>query len=185
MTWRPLLLSVALFLTACAARGPGASASAGWPAPPPLFLNVPFFSQQDNLCGPAALASVLHYWRDTTTVEEISRAIYLPQLKGTLGIDLAHFARDKKFNAAFYNGSLADVRRHLERGIPLVAFLNLGYRLFPAGHFVVLTGLDERKEEVIVHSGLEPNKPIAYKDFMAAWKKTEYWTLEVVPPGSG
>ncbi|HLG21495.1 MAG TPA: C39 family peptidase [Candidatus Manganitrophaceae bacterium] len=147
-----------------------------------LLLDVPFFPQQENLCGPASLASILHYWNEKTPVEEIARAVYLPKLKGSLGIDLARFARDKNFKAEYYNGSLSDLRGHLARGVPVIAFLNLGNRLFPAGHFVAVTGLDERREEVIAHSGTEPNKRIPYKVFIAAWEKTRFWTLRVTPP---
>ncbi len=116
-------------------------------------------------------------------MEEVTRAVYLPELNGALGIDLTHFARKKGMRAESYAGSLSDIKDHLSRGIPLVAFLNLGGRVFPVGHFVVITGLDETRQEVIVHSGSEENKPIPYETFIAAWEKTHYWTLQVLPPG--
>lgn len=147
-----------------------------------LLLDVPFFPQPEGLCGPSSLASVLHFWKKTTSVEEIKEAIYLPQLNGTLGIDLTRFARGEGFLAHSFTGSLAQLRERLAEGIPLIAFLNLGNRLFPAGHFIVVTGIDEKREEVIAHSGSEANKPIPYQTFLAAWKKTDYWTLQVLPP---
>ena len=166
-----------LFSSACAATAKGPSASG-----PALQLKVPYFPEQVGLCGPASLASVLNYWREETTVEEVARAVYLPQLNGVLGIDLTHFARQKGMRAESYTGSLSDIKEHLSRGVPLIAFLNLGVRVFPVGHFVVITGLDEAREEVIVHSGTEANKPIPYQTFIAAWEKTHYWTLQVLPP---
>ncbi|HZR47825.1 MAG TPA: C39 family peptidase [Candidatus Manganitrophaceae bacterium] len=150
-----------------------------------LLLDVPFFPQPEGLCGPASLASVLHFWKRTTSVEEIKEAIYLPRLNGTLGIDLTHFARKEGFLADSFTGTLPALRERLAEGIPLIAFLNLGNRLFPVGHFIVVTGIDERREEVIAHSGSEPNKPIPYQTFLAAWKKTDYWTLQIVPPHGG
>lgn len=118
-------------------------------------------------------------------MEEVTRAVYLPELNGALGIDLTHFARKKGMQAESYAGNLSDIKDHLSRGIPLIVFLNLGGRVFPVGHFVVITGLDERRGEVIAHSGSEENKPIPYQTFIAAWEKTDYWTLQVLPPRSG
>lgn len=170
-----------LFLTLVSACAPGQMRS---PSPEALRLNVPYFPQQVGLCGPASLTSVFHYWREEISVEEVTRAVYLPELNGALGIDLTHFARKKGMRAESYAGSLPDIKKHLSQGIPLIAFLNLGGRVFPVGHFVVITGLDETREEVIVHSGSEENKPIPYPTFVAAWEKTNYWTLQVVPRSS-
>lgn len=170
-----------LFLALVSACAPGQMRS---PSPEALRLNVPYFPQQVGLCGPASLTSVFHYWREEISVEEVTRAVYLPELNGALGIDLTHFARKKGMRAESYAGSLPDIKRHLSQGIPLIAFLNLGGRVFPVGHFVVITGLDETREEVIVHSGSEENKPIPYQTFVAAWEKTKYWTLQVVPRSS-
>jgi len=155
--------------------------------PPSLFLTVPFLDQEDRLCGPASLAAVLHYWqnktgRPETPLSEITRATFLPALGGALGADLARFARGAGFAAAPYSGDLADLRAHLADGRPSIVFLNLGYRRFPAGHFVVVTGIDVRG--VIAHSGAQPNAHFAYDDFMAAWAKTDYWTLTLRPKDS-
>jgi ABC-type bacteriocin/lantibiotic exporter with double-glycine peptidase domain len=150
-----------------------------------LLLDVPFFPQPEGLCGPASLASVLHFWKKKTSVEEIKQAVYLPQLNGTLGIDLTRFARNEGFIANSFAGTLSQMRERLSEGIPLIAFLNLGTQLFPVGHFIVVTGIDEKREEVIAHSGSEANKPIPYQTFLAAWKKTDYWTLQVSPSDRG
>lgn len=154
------------------------------PASGALQLEVPYFPQQVGLCGPASLTSVLKYWREEISVEEVTRAVYLPELKGALGMDLTRFARKMGMRAESYAGSLPDIKDHLSQGIPLIAFLNLGGRVFPIGHFVVITGIDETREEVIVHSGSEENKPISYQTFIAAWEKTNYWTLQVLPSRS-
>lgn len=184
ITLRPLLLISLFLLIACSptARIAPSEGAAGSTREGRLLLDVPFFPQPEGLCGPASLASVLHFWKRTTSVEEIKEAVYLPRLNGALGIDLTHFARKEGFLAESFTGSLAQLRERLAEGIPLIAFLNLGNRLFPVGHFIVVTGIDEAREEVIAHSGSEANKAIPYQTFVAAWKKTDYWTLQIVPP---
>ncbi len=150
-----------------------------------LVLNVPHHPEPEGFCGPSALTSVLNYWRSDISVDEVTRAVYLPQLKGTLGIDLARFAREKGMRAEMMTGSLLELKANLSRGIPPIAFINLGVRLFPVGHFVVVTGIDEARQEVIVHSGPEANQQIPYRVFLAAWEKTGFWMLQVVPSLSG
>jgi len=151
---------------------------------PPLFLAVPFIDQEDRFCGPASLAAVLHYWqnktgRPETPLSEITQATFLPAFGGALGADLARFARGAGFAAVPYSGNLADLRAHLTNGRPPIVFLNLGYRRFPAGHFVVVTGIDARG--ILAHSGSQPNTHFTYDDFVAAWAKTDYWTLTLHP----
>jgi len=173
-----------MFFAACATSGSAPRTSDNAPS---LLLAVPFFDQEDRLCGPASLAAVLHYWQNKTgtaktPLSEIAQATFLPAFGGALGADLARFARGAGFTADSYPGDLADLRTHLLDGRPPIVFLNLGYRRFPTGHFVVVTGLDA--DGVLAHSGSQPNAHFAYDDFMAAWAKTNYWTLTLHPKDS-
>ena len=170
-----------IFCVACAASGAVPRTEADRP---PLLLTVPFFDQEDRLCGPASLAAVLHYWQNKTgapqtPLSEITRATFLPAFGGALGADLARFARGAGFAANPYSGDLADLRAQILDGRPPIVFLNLGYRRFPTGHFVVVTGLDAHG--ILAHSGSQPNTHFAIDDFMAAWAKTNDWTLTIHP----
>ena len=142
---------------------------------------VPFYPQQAYQCGPASLAAVLNYWGKAVTPEEIATAIYSPRLKGTLSLDMWQYARAQDLEADMRNGSLEDLKGHLEQHIPVIAFLNLGYRWLPVGHFVVVVGLDPANHKVITYSGTEQNSPISYDRFLDAWQKTKFWALVVRP----
>jgi ABC-type bacteriocin/lantibiotic exporter with double-glycine peptidase domain len=146
-------------------------------------LSVPFFPSEKNDCGPAALASLLRYWGASLTPEEIAAETYLPRLRGSLGIDLVHYARRHGFQISSHPGSLSDVRFQLREGRPLMALLNLGSSLFPRGHYVVITGFDDVRQVFLVHSGVNPDLEIPYDHFLRDWKKTDFWTLLILPPG--
>lgn len=148
-----------------------------------VSLEVPFFPQPAGFCGPAALASVLNYWGGKTTPDEISNAVYLKKLHGTLRFDLTYFARKRGFMARTYRGNLSDLEDRLSKGIPLLTFLNLGTSFFPVGHFLVVTGIALKAQAVVVHSGSTPNALIPFGKFIKAWEKGAYWTLEITPPG--
>ena len=51
-------------------------------------LDVPFFPDTTDQCGPASLASVLNYWGKTVSPAELKSDVYLSSLKGTLPMDL-------------------------------------------------------------------------------------------------
>lgn len=145
------------------------------------LVAVPFFPDNTDQCGPATLASVLTYWGVPTNPMTLKEQIYLPRLRGTLPIDLLLAAQAHGLRAESYTGSLDNVRSELEAGHPLVALLNLGYELFPQGHYVVITGYDDQRQGVYVHSGLERDEFLSYERFLRGWEKTGRWTLRILP----
>lgn len=142
---------------------------------------VPFFPQDRDQCGPASLASVLRFYGTNINPDEISKEIYLPGIKGTLNIDLVFYARSKGLSAEAYHGDMADLKRQVAQGRPLLLFLNLGLKIFPVGHYIVVTGFNDRDNIIFAHSGVERDKPIPYSEFMRAWGKGDFWTLLVRP----
>lgn len=148
----------------------------------PYYLEgVPFFPQEAYQCGPASLAAVLHYWGRAVTPGEIAEAVYLPQRKGSLSLDLWRYARDEGFESRIEDGSIGWLESQLRQKRPVIAFLNRGFRFFPLGHFVVVVGLDPDRETIIAHSGHDQNKRIPYQKFLADWEKTGFWSLLIFP----
>jgi ABC-type bacteriocin/lantibiotic exporter with double-glycine peptidase domain len=142
---------------------------------------VPFYPQRKYQCGPASLAAVLNYWGRNDSPEQIAQAIYLPRLKGSLSLDLWRYARDEGFDAQIQEGTLEKLQGHLAQKQPVIAFLNLGFKFFPIGHFLVVVGLDPEQQAVIAYSGTEKDKRIPYDKFLSDWKKTQYWSLVITP----
>jgi ABC-type bacteriocin/lantibiotic exporter with double-glycine peptidase domain len=145
---------------------------------------VPFFPQTQYQCGPASLAAVLNYWGSRVSPDEITKEIYRADLKGTLSLDLFLYAKDRHFDASMRQGSWELLEAQLKRNRPVIAFLNLGFRQVPIGHFVVVVGLDPDQKTVIAYSGTTKDEPIPYDRFRAAWEKTNYWSLLIQPPSS-
>ncbi|MBI5746406.1 MAG: C39 family peptidase [Nitrospirae bacterium] len=146
-----------------------------------FHLTVPFFPQEKNQCGPASLAGILRFYGIEITPDEISNEIYLPRIKGTLNIDLVFYARSKGMNAEAYHGDMADLKKRISGDRPLLLFLNLGLKVFPAGHYIVVTGFDDKDKIIYAHSGSERDKPIRYWEFIRAWERGDFWTLLVTP----
>ncbi|MBI5599904.1 MAG: C39 family peptidase [Deltaproteobacteria bacterium] len=146
-----------------------------------VIKGVPFFPQKELMCGPASLADVLNYYGMKTSLEEVSKGVYRPELKGTLSIDMLLYAKDKGFEADFYSGGIEDLKKRVRDGTPPILFLNLGFASYPIGHYIVVTGFSDPDGVVIVHSGLERDKVMSYKELAGAWSKTGFSTLLITP----
>lgn len=153
------------------------------PARAHFLSDIPFFPQKDHYCGPAALASILNFYGKKLSQEEIADSIYLPQLKGTLSLDLLLYAREQGFEAEILKCDLERLKKEISQSHPLIVFLNLGWRFYPIRHYAVVVGYDDIQRAIIVHSGKRRNQLISYKRFLKAWKKMGYWCLLILPPG--
>ena len=146
---------------------------------------VPFFAQDTQMCGPAALASVLGYYKEgsgsAASLEEIAAKVFSEKLDGTLSLDMLLYARSVGFNAEVYSGGFEDLKEKLDRGVPLILFINLGVDLYPIGHYIVLVGYSDTEGVVIAHSGLEREEVYSYGRLKRAWKRTGFSTLSITP----
>ena len=147
-----------------------------------VLLKVPFFPDNTDQCGPSALASVLGYWGKPAAPAQLRQELYQARLKGSLTVDLLLAAESRGLSAEMANGSLARVKRELDAGRPLIAFVNAGYLFYPVGHYLVITGYDDLQECIFAHSGTNRDERISYRKFDKQWERTARWALLIQPP---
>jgi ABC-type bacteriocin/lantibiotic exporter with double-glycine peptidase domain len=148
-----------------------------------LITAVPFIPQEEYQCGPAALAMVLQYYGAAIGQDEISRALYLPSIRGTLNLDLEFYARRRGFAARAFAGTLDSVKDELRRGRPLIVFQDVGL-VSHVPHFAVLVGYDDQAQAVVLHSGTTPYRVVSYAEFERTWARQRAWTLLITPPAT-
>lgn len=146
-----------------------------------FIKDVPFFPQNESMCGPAAIASVTGFYGDNVTLSEAAKGVYLAKLKGALPVDLLIYAREQGFNAEYYQGGFKDLKAKISEGRPLILFLNLGFESYPVGHYITAVGYDDGLKTVIAHSGMNREEVFTYARLADAWEKTGYATLFVTP----
>lgn len=144
---------------------------------------VPMYPQNEYMCGPAAMASVVGYWGLHEKMSDVAKEVYEEKLNGTLPIDLLIYAKGKGFEASYYKGSLDDLREKVSKKTPLILFLNLGYDFYPVGHYIVVTGYSDRFRAVVAHSGTESEQVFTYDELLRDWGKTDFSTLLITPKG--
>ena len=168
-------------LAACAAARPPVH----FPEGSVIVSGVPFFKQEDYQCGPAAFASVVNYWYRrgntgrTLSLEEAVARTYSPSARGVLGIDLEINARKLGFEASGKAGSIKEIRRAVDDGMPVIILVDYGFAIYERNHFMVVTGYGPNF--VIVNSGRRENEIIPNSDLGKIWKRTGYWSLIIKP----
>lgn len=144
-------------------------------------INVPFVKQKKNWCGPAALASILNYWGEPITQDEIAADLYLPTIKGVLNFELEHYAAKKGFWAQGGGGTWQDLKAKVTSGIPVLVLVERGVRLGRVKHYLVITGFSEDESFIIAHDGVTQDSVINKEDFILKWKQMNNWMLSVTP----
>jgi len=173
-----------LFLGACASSPQTRLLLDNPPDLPPVveLTAVPFFPQQQYYCGPAALAGIINYRGIAVTPDEIARRVYVPELQGSLQIEIAAAARHYGLLAVQLDGQLESLLRELAAGNPVFVLQNLALEAFPQWHYEILVGYDLAQRRMILRSGVERRITRSFALFEKTWQRAGHWALAVVDP---
>lgn len=146
------------------------------------ITEVPFIDQSVGFCGPATLAMAMRWLGKSVSVEEIASQVYTPGMKGSLQTDLISASRRHGLMAVRLN-NLQSLLSEVADGHPVIIFENLGLTWAPQWHYALILGFDIKKQQVIMHSGHDPNYHWDLKKFERSWMLGDYWGLVVLPAG--
>lgn len=153
--------------------------------PPGVSLPaVPFFSQQDNWCGPAALASLLVHAGVSVTPEQLAPQVFLPGRQGSLNLELLAASRRQGLMPYVLPGDSNTLLQELAAGHPILVLLDLGLPPLSRWHYAVLTGYDSASREFLLISGEQANGRIEWTVFQRLWARGQNWAMLVVAPGN-
>jgi tetratricopeptide (TPR) repeat protein len=154
--------------------------------PPAIALKyqisgVPFYPQEEYFCGPTTLSEVFNFYGVIKTPEQIAPALFIPELQGSLQIEMVAAARQQGLLAYAESGNLTQLLSLVSENIPVIVLQNLSTSLYPMWHYAVVTGYDLDKQYVMLHSGTEKNRIAELKVFERTWQRGQYWMLAAVP----
>jgi Peptidase_C39 like family/Tetratricopeptide repeat len=179
---RALVTAVLLALAGCATPEVAALRADGGGLPPwAEVARVPFHAQQEQYCGPAALATVLEWSGLPARQDAIAAAVYTPGREGTLGHDLVG-AAGRHGRLAVPVGDLPSLLREVAAGHPVLVLQNLGLGWYPQWHYAVVVGYDLAAGELALRSGEERRRIVSLDTFARTWARADRWAIVVLPP---
>lgn len=180
-----LVLCVALALGGCATAPQMAALERNWPAAWPdqmLLGTVPFFAQDDHLCGPASLAMVAQAAGRPVTPAQLTPQVYLPGRQGALQVEMLTAARRQGLVPYLLASDLQALLAEVVAGEPVLVLQNLGLSLSPLWHYAVVIGYDRATQDLILHSGTTARQRMPVSTFEQTWARSGHWALRVTPP---
>ena len=143
---------------------------------------VPFYPQETNQCGPASLAMMLDAGGVKVTPQELTQQVYLPAREGSLQVEMLAATRRNGLLACGLAPKLEDLLAEVAGGTPVLVLQNLALSWYPVWHYAVVVGYDLRREEIILHSGLERRQLMPLTTFERTWARSGYWAMLALPP---
>jgi tetratricopeptide (TPR) repeat protein len=174
---RAAALAASLLLGGCIATQPPLRSS------PIELADVPFYPQTAYQCGPAALATVLTDSGAPATPEEITGAVYIPERKGSLQVELVAAARRFGRLPFVIPPEPAALLAELEAGRPVLVLQNLAFQRFPRWHYAVVVGYEPGRDRFLLRSGKKERKKERSLLFLRSWRLAAHWGMVVVGPG--
>ncbi len=145
------------------------------------LTRVPFFPQETDQCGPAALAMVLTYEGMPELPSQLTPQVYTPALKGSLELDLIGAIRKAGMIPYRPPGHLYALLQEVASGHPVVLLQDVG-DWSTQWHYAVLVGYHLRHQELILRSGSHQHLVISFDAFERSWKTGGHWALLAIPP---
>lgn len=144
---------------------------------------VPFFPQERDHCGPAALATALADAGLPADPDRLADAVFLPSRGGSLQLEMVGGARRQGAVATRLPAELQALLTEVAAGHAVIVLQNLGLDLLPRWHYAVLVGYDLAAREVILRSGTTAREQLPLRTFEYTWARAGRWAIAVLPPG--
>ena len=144
-----------------------------------VIENVPFVKQKDEFCGPAAMESVMRFYGQDISQEEIAEHVYTPKLGGALISDMENFAREMGYTTETKNGDIDALISVIDQGIPVIVIVDLGRWVLSVPHYYVVYGYDKSKGVFILHTGFKGAQVVSFSELDKEWEKMNKLMLVV------
>lgn len=146
------------------------------------ILDLPYFPQRDDQCGPASLATMLGARGMEVTANELRSKVYIPSKEGSLTTEMV--ARARRYGLLVYplRPNLTDVLTEVSAGNPVLVLQNLGFNWMPRWHFSVVTGYDLEQQTLTLRSGKHRDYSVNLTLFEKTWQRGERWAVVIVDP---
>lgn len=132
---------------------------------------VPFVKQQDDFCGPAAMASLMQFYGQHISQEEIADKVYTPKLEGALISDMENYAREQGYAVEVSEGNIDRLTSLIDEGTPVIMLVDRGVWKVSVPHYYVVYGYNAGKETFLLHTGDECCEEMEFDKLDGEWER--------------
>jgi len=177
-----LAATLVLSVSGCASVPAVNSLAINSARPPRVELSdVAFYSQTQDQCGPAALATVLHHAGVERGLQQLQADVYVPQRQGSLPLEMLGAVRRAGALPYLLKAEPQALWEEVAAGHPVIVLQNLRWDWLPVWHYAVVVGYDVEANTVILRSGDEKRLIMSVADFTSSWAKAKYWAFVALP----
>ena len=144
-----------------------------------VIADVPFVRQKDSFCGPAAMASVMQYYGQDVTQQEVAEAVFIQELNGALISDMENYAMAEGYKVTSTNGDTETLRKLIDEKVPVILLVDRGKWKVSTPHYYVVYGYDDDDGVFILHDGYNSGRKIDSDKLDGEWKKMNRLMLVV------
>jgi tetratricopeptide (TPR) repeat protein len=149
---------------------------------PEHSITLPLVSEkEENICLPLVINVVTKYWGEEIPLEEtIEIAKKYPRMKGSIMMEGIELAERHGFASYIYKGSIKDLRKRIDQGIPPIVILP-GIRE-TVQHATIISGYNSEERRILTYLP-EPDTVGAIPElkFENEWKQDDFITIILVP----
>jgi len=132
---------------------------------------VPFIKQKDNFCGPAAMASLMQFYGQNISQEEVAEKVYTPKLEGALISDMENFAREQGYNVEVSEGNIGRLTSLIDEGTPVITLVDKGVWRVSVPHYYVVYGYNAENGTFLLHTGNECCVEMEFDKLDGEWER--------------
>ena len=146
------------------------------------LINLPLVSEkEENICLPLVINVILKYWGDETSLEEtVQIAKKYPSIKGSIMMEGIEIAERHHFISYIYKGSLNDLKKRIDQGIPPIVILPGIHDTVQ--HATIISGYNSKENRILTYIP-EPDTigAIPKSKFEEEWEQDDRITLILIP----
>jgi tetratricopeptide (TPR) repeat protein len=152
-----------------------------------LIYGVPYEAQPtgSQFCGPACLTMMIKYWDKNTnlTQDKAVEYVFNSFFNGTLPGAIENYVTSIGYIAEkpYRKDHLTVIKEYIRQDIPVLVVHSVT-SIDNYGHFRVVIGYDDTKEEITCHDpALGYTYIMSYEEFIGAWDFYNYWMMAFYP----
>lgn len=175
-----LALGLAALMAGCAERP--APRISGLPDRVELTA-VPFYRGEADAGAPTALAALLRQRGVSVTPGMVASELKTEAPGSALEESITEAARRYGFMVYPMEDQFQALLAEVAAGNPVLVRYRSGGVLWGSQRYALLVGYDRFKSLVMLRSGEKRREPLAFSDFISAWRQEGAWAVLVQPPG--